>query len=405
MDGKVIIIGTGQAGIQAATSLRAEGFEGSILMFSDEQDIPYQKPTLSKEFLLDVLPEERIALKPGKFFSNKAIETVLGNAVTKIDTSAQTISTASGDDYEYDHLIIATGARNRILNLSGDAASEVTYLRTLEESKYIKSSFDNIKHLTIIGGGFIGLEIAAAAVKKEIAVDVIELQPKLMSRVLPPVISDVFEAKHKNSGVKIHFETSVTSIHKKNGRKIVALSDSKNIETDFIVAGIGVIPNDEIAKEAGIHCTNGIEVDEFNRTNIANVYAIGDCAFHYNPFMDNKVRLESVQNAMDQGMTVAANIMHKKEAYHKVPWFWTTQYDLKLQMAGNNQNFTHYYVRGKIEDEKFSVFYFIDEKLIGVDSINKGADHMAARKLLQNDVSPTKEQVENEDFRLKDLLK
>lgn len=405
MEGKIIIIGTGQAGIQAATSLRAEGFEGSILMFSDEKDVPYQKPTLSKEFLLDALPEERIALKPGKFFSNKAIETILGNGVTSIDTKAQTILTESGESYNYDHLIIATGARNRILQLEGNAADEICYLRTLEESKNLKDSFKEMQHLTIIGGGFIGLEIAAAARKKDIEVEVIELQSKLMSRVLPPVISDIFEAKHKANGVKIHFNKAVKSYNKTEAGKIVELTTGEKIKTDFVVAGIGVIPNDEIAKAAGIHCTNGIEVDEFNRTNISNIYAIGDCAFHYNPFMDGKVRLESVQNAMDQGMTVAANIMHKKEPYHKAPWFWTTQYDLKLQMAGSNQNFTNYYVRGNMEEEKFSVFYFTDDKLIGADSINKGADHMAARKLLQNEVSPTQAQIEDESFRLKDLLK
>jgi 3-phenylpropionate/trans-cinnamate dioxygenase ferredoxin reductase subunit len=402
---KVVIIGTGQAGVQAATSLRAEGFEGSIVMISDELATPYQKPTLSKEFLLDTLPEERIALKPGIFFSNKSIDLILGDAAIRIDTKNQLVTLSSGNHYNYDFLIIATGARNRMLSLRGQKATNILYLRTLEECKILKDNFNNIKHLTIIGGGFIGLEIAASARKKNIDVAVIELQSKLMSRVLPPIIADVFEAEHCNNGVEFHFQKSVIEIEElENQTSIVRLSDESSLITDLIVAGIGVIPNDELARDAGIHCSNGIEVDEFNRTNIENIYAIGDCAFHYNPFMGEKVRLESIQNAMDQGMTVAAHIMQKNEPYHKTPWFWTNQYDLKLQMAGSNQSFSHYFIRGSIAEHKFSVFYFKDEKLIGVDSINRGSDHMMARKLLQEAVAPTQSEIEDEHFKLKELL-
>jgi 3-phenylpropionate/trans-cinnamate dioxygenase ferredoxin reductase subunit len=405
MKGKVVIIGTGQAGVQAATSLRAEGFEGSIVMISDEASTPYQKPTLSKEFLLDTVSEERIALKPGSFFSNKSIDLVLGDAAVSIDTVQQKVVLKSSNIFDFDHLIIATGARNRVLSLNGKIVDDINYLRTLEECQSLKKSFHSIRKLVIIGGGFIGLEIAASARKKDIEVDVIELQPKLMSRVLPALISDVFEAEHLKNGVRLHFEKSVIAIHpSETNARIIELSDGTKITADLIVAGIGVIPNDDIAKAAGIHCTNGIEVDEFNRTNYKNIYAIGDCAFHYNPFMGEKVRLESIQNAMDQGMTVAAHIMKKNEPYHKTPWFWTNQYDLKLQMAGNNQGFSHYFLRGSLEDLKFSVFYFRGNDLIGVDSLNRGSDHMVARKLLQAGVHPTKEQVEDEEYKLKELL-
>ncbi len=405
MERKVVIIGTGQAGVQAATSLRAEGFEGSIIMISDEHSTPYQKPTLSKEFLLDALPEERIALKPGTFFSNKAIDLVLGDAAVEIDIHSQKVSLESGNSYPYDFLIIATGARNRILSLHGKTVDSIQYLRTLEECKSLKTSLDVIRHLTIIGGGFIGLEVAASARKRGIEVSVIELQPKLMSRVLPPIIADVFEEEHRKNGVQLHFQKSVSEIKTIDEKtSMIVLSDQTSFTTDLIVAGIGVIPNDELARNAGIHCSNGIEVDEFNRTNISNIYAIGDCAFHYNPFMGEKVRLESIQNAMDQGMTVAAHIMHKNEPYHKTPWFWTNQYDLKLQMAGLNQGFTHYFIRGSVEEHKFSVFYFKDDKLIGVDSINRGADHMVARKLIQGGAHPTQNEIEDEEFKLKTLL-
>ncbi len=405
MNKNVVIAGAGQAAIQAATTLRSEGFEGDIILISDEVDMPYQKPPLSKGYLMDKLQDKNLLFKSEKFYANKNVQLILGEKIVAIDTVSKSIKTKSGKSLSYDSLIIATGTRNRILNILGKDLNGIHYLRSLQECKALKEDLATIKKLVVVGGGFIGLEIAAAAREKDIEVDVIEVQDRLMARVLPPIISDVFEAKHKNKSVNISLSKCAKSFIGKEGNVTgVELDSGEVIEADLIVVGIGVVPNDEFAHEAGIQCSNGIEVNEFTETNVNDIYAIGDIACHYNKYMNSNCRLESVQNAMDQGKIAAQHIMGEEVSYDFVPWFWTHQFELKLQMAGCNQNFDNYVIRGSVEDEKYSVFYFANEKLIGVDSINRASDHMAARKLIQAGVTPTTEQVQDMNFKLKTLI-
>lgn len=400
---KVVIAGAGQAAIQAATSLRAEGFEGDILLIADEPDMPYQKPPLSKGFLMDKLKEKNLLFKTERFYEGKNVQLALSERITALDVEAKKVITEKSE-HSYDDLIIATGTRNRILKIEGSELSNIHYLRSLEDCNKLKAAFPSAKKMIVVGGGFIGLEIAAAAAEKEMEVDVIELQSRLMARVLPPVISDVFEAKHKDKGVRLHFNKSVTKFLGDGNVSGVELDDGTQMHADIVVVGIGVVPNDEFAKAAGIACSNGIDVNEFTQTNVPNVYAIGDIANHTNKYMNATLRLESVQNAMDQGKIAAKHITGNPEVYDFVPWFWTHQFELKLQMAGNNQNFDRTVIRGNVEEEKYSVFYLAEGKLIGVDSINRASDHMAARKLIQAGVTPTDEQIQDLDFKLKTII-
>ena len=405
MSKRVVIAGAGQAAIQAATTLRSEGFEGEILMVADELDLPYQKPPLSKGFLMDKLQEKNLLFKTEKFFEEKNVQLALGEKVTEIFQVNKAIKTNKGNVYNFDSLIIATGTRNRILNILGSELEGIHYLRSLEDAKSLKEKLATTKKLVVIGGGFIGLEIAAAAKEKGLEVTVLEVQDRLMARVLPPIISDIFEAKHREKGVDIQLQKSATAFIGENNHVTgVQLDNESIISADLVVVGIGVVPNDDFAASGGIKCSNGIEVDDFTRTNVEDIYAIGDVACHYNDFMQSTLRLESVQNAMDQGKIAALYILGKEEAYYLVPWFWTHQFELKLQMAGCNQGYDEYFTRGSIEEEKFSIFYIKDEKLIGVDSINRASDHMAARKLIQAGVTPTEEQIEDLDFKLKTLI-
>ncbi|MEN9612348.1 MAG: hypothetical protein RLZZ628_3162 [Bacteroidota bacterium] len=402
MTKRVVIIGTGHGGIQVAISLREAGFEGTITLISDEADLPYQKPPLSKGFLNGKQTIENLRFRNPSFYTENNIQLVLNQLVIHIDLQHKAVLTRSNQVFHYDNLVFATGARNRDLMAEGVDWEKTRYLRNLEDAQKLQSALVEARKVTIIGGGFIGLEIAAAAVELDKQVTVLEAQPRLMNRVLPPMLSDVFLQKHLEQGVDVRLNAQVSKICRNGKRQInaVQLMDNQLIETDLLVVGIGVLPNDELAKSIGLACNNGIEVNEFLQTTDETVYAIGDCARYWNAFAGQKMRVESVQNAVDQAKCVAKNIMGERLAYHAVPWFWTNQYDLKLQMAGINLDFDHFVVRGDVSTRKFSIFYYKNHKFIGADSLNRPADHLAARRLLQAGISPTFEQVANIAFKL-----
>lgn len=394
---KVVIIGAGHGGIQAATSLREEGFEGRITLISSETALPYQKPPLSKGFLNGKQTEENLFFRHLSFYEDNNIELVLGKTVTDIDTPSKVIHTDDETLWKYDVLILATGARNRKLPFHTEGVLD---LRTLSDAQTIKKRLETVEHITVIGGGFIGLEMAAAGIELGKKVTVIEAQDRLMARVLPPVLSNVFLKKHTEQGVDILLKTGVSDIQNTEGGYQVRLNTGQTLPTDLVIVGIGVLPNIELAEKAGLNCDNGIAVNAFLETSDASIYAIGDCAYYFNAFAGGHTRLESVQNAVDQAKCVVANIMGKKKAFQAVPWFWTNQFDLKLQMAGIAQGYDTTVRRGTIESQKFSVFYFKNEKLIAVDSLNRPADHLAARKLLQAGISPNPQDIEDLSVKL-----
>jgi 3-phenylpropionate/trans-cinnamate dioxygenase ferredoxin reductase subunit len=300
-----------------------------------------------------------------------------------------------GRKLPYDAVVLATGARNRPLGVGG--AEHVLYLRTLDESAEIKRRFAETNDVVVIGGGFIGLEVAAAARMLGKNVTVIEALPRLMARVVAPVVSEYFRAQHEARGVRLLFGAVVGSIE----RDGVMLGDGTRIPADLIVAGIGVIPNDSLARDAGLAVGNGIVVDEFLRTSDPSIYGIGDCAEYPNPFAGARVRLESVQNAVDQATCVARAIAGKRAKYEAAPWFWSDQFDIHLQMAGLSTGTDHTVTRGDPATNKFSTFYYKGVELKAIDSINRPAEHLTARKLIAARAHVTPEQAADEGFDLK----
>lgn len=387
----VVIIGGGQGGFQTAASLRAEGYEGQITLIGDEPNIPYQRPPLSKGFLLGKQEQRHAELRPAAFYETHRI-TLITARVTTIDRASRRVTLDSGERIEYDTLVLATGARNKLL-----PHENVLYLRTLAEAAEIRERLASAQDVVVIGGGFIGLEVAAAARTLSKQVTVIEGQDRLMARVVAPVVSEYFRGQHEQKGVDVLLNAKVHAI----GDKEVLLGGRMRRPADLVIAGIGVVPNVELALEAGLPVGNGITVDEYLRTPDPRIFAIGDCAESPSPFAQTLTRLESVQNAVDQAASVAETIVGHGAAYASVPWFWTDQYDIHMQMAGLPTGFDQVVTRGDHTSSKFSVFYFREGKLCSVDSINRPADHLAARKLIGARTAMNPNQAADESFDLK----
>jgi 3-phenylpropionate/trans-cinnamate dioxygenase ferredoxin reductase component len=398
-----VIVGAGQAGFEAAAALRAEGYQEPIALVGDEPHLPYQRPPLSKGFILDKQGMDEIELRPAAFFTDHQIDLVTRERVTAIDRQSRRVRLASGRSRAYEHLILACGARNRELPIDGARMDGVVYLRTLDESIAIKQRLRDASTIAVIGGGFIGLEIAASARSLGKAVTVLEAQPRLMPRVVAPLVSAFYERSHTSRGVDVICRASVTDIAGSGPARIVRLADGRSFCADLVIVGIGVIPNDELAGAAGLATGNGIAVDDHLQTGDPRIFAVGDCADHPNPFAGGRVRLESVQNAADQARAAAAIIAGRRAPYNAVPWFWTDQFDLRLQMAGLSQGYDQAVTRGDPDSQKFSVFYFKASRLIAVDSINRPADHIIARRLLASHVAVTAEQAGDETVNLKDV--
>ena len=390
----VVIIGGGQGGFQVAASLRAEGYQEPIALVGDEPNIPYQRPPLSKGFLVGKQEQRHAELRPAAFYEAQRITLVTARA-TAIDRQARRVTLDSGEHIEYDTLVLATGARNRVL-----PHDNVLYLRTLAEAAEIRQRLTAANDVVVIGGGFIGLEVAAAARTLGKQVTVIEGQPRLMARVVAPAVSEYFRGQHEAKGVDVLLNTQLTGIRENE----VLLGQRTRRPADLVIAGIGVEPNVELAREAGLPVGNGITVDKYLRTPDEQIFAIGDCAECPSLFAEACVRLESVQNAVDQAACVAKAIVGHRAPYGAVPWFWTDQYDIHLQMAGLPMGFDQVVTRGDPESRKFSVFYYRAGKLTAVDSINRPADHMLARKLIGAHATVSPDQAKDESFDLKTAL-
>jgi 3-phenylpropionate/trans-cinnamate dioxygenase ferredoxin reductase subunit len=397
-----VIIGTGQAGFQTAASLRAEGYQESITLIGEEPHIPYQRPPLSKGFPLGAQDLESIELRPGKFYQDHGIILLPGKRVAAIDRAARFVAVASGGRVPYDKLVLAVGARNRLLPLKGADLDGVLYLRSLEEAVVLKERLKSARQIVVIGGGFVGLELAAVACSLGNSVTVLEALPRLMSRAVAPIISEFYFELHSSKGVKVLCGASVSEIAGSGGAvREVVLSNGARFPADLVLVGIGVVPNIELARDAGLPISNGIAVDENLQTADENIFAIGDCAEHPCVFAGARIRLESVQNAADQAQCVAATIAGCRNRYRALPWFWTDQFDIKLQMAGISQGHDRIVTRGDLASRKLSVFYFKENRLVAIDSINRPLDHMIGRKLLAGGVPLTPEQAADENVDLK----
>jgi len=404
MSSGTLIIGTGQAGFQVAASLRAEGYQEPVTLIGDEPHIPYQRPPLSKGFLLGKENSESIELRPAAFYRDHAVELLCGETASSVDRAGRQVRLASGRTAAYDKLVLATGARNRPLPVPGAKLDGVLYLRSLSQAAALKQRLEQAREIVVIGGGFIGLEVAAVASTLGKRVTVLEALPRLMSRVVAPIISNFYVQLHSSKGVHVACNAAVTEILGSQGKvQSVKLSDGTAHPADLVIVGIGVVPNLELARDAGLAVGNGIVVDEKLQTGDDNIYAVGDCAEHPNPFAAARVRLESVQNAADQGQCAAERILGRDGCYSSVPWFWTDQFDIKLQMAGISAGHDCAVTRGSAENRKLSVFYFKQNRLIAIDSINRPLDHILGRKLLAASTRLTPEQADDESFDLKQL--
>jgi len=399
-----VIIGTGLAGFQTAASLRAAGYQEPVTLIGEEPHIPYQRPPLSKGFALGTQDRESIELRPHKFYQDHGINLIANERAVTVETVRRRIRLRSGSPIQYDKLVLAVGASNRLLPVPGAELDGVLYLRSLDEAVFLKQRLASAQNVIVVGGGFVGLELAAVASSFGKSVTVIEALPHLMSRVVAPIISEYFDALHASKGVRVLCGSSVNEITGARGKvNSVALNDGKERDADLVLVGIGVVPNTDLAQGANLSLSNGIAVNEFLQTQDENIFAIGDCAEHPCTFANARLRLESVQNAADQAQCVAATITGRRESYRSLPWFWTDQFDIKLQMAGISHGHDRIVTRGSRESKRLSVFYFKGNRLTAVDSVNRPLDHMIGRKLIAAGTAVTPEQAADENFDLKTL--
>jgi 3-phenylpropionate/trans-cinnamate dioxygenase ferredoxin reductase subunit len=394
----VVIVGGGQAGLEAAAALRTLGYEGAVTLICEEPHPPYQRPPLSKAYLAGKQAADGVFLRALAYYQKHSIDLVLGGRAIEINRAAKLVHLTQGGPVGYSQLILAVGARNRLLSIPG--CEHVRYLRTLDEAVNLKQELaESGQYVVVIGGGFIGLEIAAVARGAGKAVTVIEAAPRLMARAVSPMLSDFFVNLHRSQGATVLLNSAAVKIEP----KAVTLSDGRCVGADLVVAGIGVAPNSELAHAADLEVNDGILVDEFLRTSDPAIYAIGDCANHPNVFAGGRVRLESVQNAVDQAKCVARNITGTPEPYRDVPWFWTDQYESRFQMAGLSAGYDEPVLRGAVEQGKFSVFYFKQGRMVAADSVNRFGDHIAARKMLAAGTLLSAAQAADETLDLKKL--
>lgn len=398
---KVVIVGAGQAGYQVAASLRQEGFEGSITLIGDEPGVPYQRPPLSKAYLLGKVGADALRFRPPEWYEQQHI-TRLQDSVTEIDRTQQCVVLKSGTRVPYGHLVLATGARNRVPAISGIELDGVIGIRTLADANALMPLVATARHVVVIGAGFIGLEFAAVAAAKGVSVHVVELGTRPMARALSAPMSTLFDMAHAGWGVKLDYGQTVARILGTDGRVTgIETGDGRQLSADMLVYGIGVLPNAELATQAGLNVGNGIGVDEHLVTSDPAISCIGDAVCFPSAYSAGPIRLESVQNAVDQARNVAARLMGKPAKYAALPWFWTDQGDLKLQIAGLSEGHDHTVLLGSAESRKLSVLCFRQGHLVAVESCNRPADHMAARKVLARANTLTPEQASAPDFDLK----
>lgn len=379
---KVVIAGAGHAAGQAVATLKQKNFAGQIVLLGNENWYPYQRPPLSKKFLAGELPAERLYVKPPSFYEDDNIVVRLGTRVSAIDRASRRVQTADGDDFEYDKLILALGSKPRRIAVPGEALAGVHYLRDIDDVTGIQDSVSAGGNIIIIGAGYIGLEVAAVTRKLGMNVTVIELEDRVMSRVVSPRMSEYYEQQHRKHGVEFLLSTGVESIGGDQTVQSVQITGGESIPADLIVVGIGIVPNTEIAAAAGLEIDDGIKVDDRCYTSDPDILAVGDCTSHPNGILGRRLRLESVHNALEQAKTAARNILGDDIRYSQVPWFWSDQYDLKLQIAGLSQGYDETVLRGDMEKQSFACLYLKEGTLIAIDAVNSPRDFVQAKQLI-----------------------
>lgn len=399
----VVVVGGGQAGSSVVTKLRALGFEGDISLYCSENVLPYQRPPLSKKYLLGELDVERLFLRSAGFYSDQKIQVHLGVEVTAIDRQAKTL-TCDGENISYDKLVFSTGSRPLRLpaSIGGDLEGVLT-VRNLRDVDLMAKEFVQDRHVLIVGGGYIGLEAAAVAATRGLKVTLVEMADRILKRVAAPETSVFFRDLHKQHGVNVLENTGLERLVGEGRVKSAVLSDGSEIDVDFVIVGIGILPETTLAESIGIKLNNGIETDAFGMTSDPSIYAAGDCASF--PMDGAHIRLESVQNAIDQAELIAKNIMGAQEHYRPKPWFWSDQFDVKLQIAGLNTGYNRVVTRPGAKANSGSFWYFRGNQLLAVDAMNDARSYMVGKRLIEAGKSPDAALLENPAIDLKSLLK
>jgi len=401
-----IIIGASHAGGQAAISLRQAGWDGDILLIGEEDYLPYDRPPLSKDFLSGGKTIDEILIRPEETYEMAKVEGLFGQEVKTIDRTDKLVVVGENHPLQYDKLIIATGARPRKLSVPGAEQEGVFYLRSADDVLAIKTQVSAGKRAVIIGGGYIGLETAASLTKQGMKVTALEMEDRVLQRVTAPVMSGFYKRIHEEEGVHIVENCAATEITD----NLTVVTTNGEFEADMVIIGIGVVPNMELAKECGLETGNGIIVNEFCQTSDPDIYAIGDVAWHHSEIYGVDVRLESVPNATDMAKTAAGHLCGKGKPYDTLPWFWSDQFDLKLQIAGLSGGYDDVILRGNPnEGRSFAAFYFKGEKLLAVDAVNRPQEYMVGKRLiplcLKGNKTIDKKALANEDIALKTFLK
>jgi 3-phenylpropionate/trans-cinnamate dioxygenase ferredoxin reductase subunit len=404
MNSTIAILGGGQAGAQAVDTLRREGFAGRLVLIGDEPHLPYQRPPLSKQFLAGKMAADRLAFRQRAHFEQHRVELKLGKAAARIDPAAQRVFLADGEDVRYDRLLLCTGARPRQLGSPGADLPGVHYLRCLADVGVIRERLVAGARVVIIGGGYIGLETAATARTLGCAVTVLEMADRVMNRVVASNVSEYFAHEHRTQGVNIICGARVERLEGAGSVKRVVCVDGSSYETDLLIVGVGAVPNAELAAAAGLACDNGIVVDEYCCTSDPSIFAAGDCTHHPSLRFEMRVRLESVDNAFEQGKTAALNMLDRPTVHDRVPWFWSDQFDNKMFIVGLSQGFDQQVLRGDPATRSFSVCYLKGGELIAVETINHSKDYMAGRRLIGERMRPNVDKLTDPSIALKDTV-
>ncbi|TXI34400.1 MAG: pyridine nucleotide-disulfide oxidoreductase [Aquipseudomonas alcaligenes] len=404
-----IIIGAGHAGGELAIALRNEGWEGRILLLGEEAHLPYHRPPLSKAYLAGSVEKSSLSIRPQMAYDKANVEFIGGVRVSRIDRANQRLELADGSQLAYDKLAIATGGRPRPLSVPNAAVAErcanFHYLRTLDDVEQIRAQLAPGKRLAIVGGGYIGLEVAASAIAQGLQVTVLEALPRVLQRVTAAELSAYYERKHREAGVDIRTGVQVADLEV-TGDTVTAVlcADGSRLAADLVVVGIGLLANTELAAEAGLQVDNGILVDEHAQTSDPHIYAAGDCTNHPNALLGRRLRLESVPNALEQSRVAAANMAGKAKTYASAPWFWSDQYELKLKMVGLAEGFERLVLRGDPATDSFSAFYLKGDKVLAADTVNRPQDFIAAKRLVAEGIAVTDAQLADDSKPLKELL-
>ena len=402
---RIVIAGGGQAAAQAVDTLRRKGFTGTLVLIGEEPWLPYQRPPLSKKYLAGSLERERLLLRPAHFYESHAVETRLGRRVEEVSRREQRLRLDDGSTVAYDALLIATGSRPRQLTAPGTELDGVHFLRTIADVERIRAGWAAGRRLVIVGGGYIGLEVAATARELGLEVTVLEMAERVMNRVVCPEISSFYEAEHRRHGVRILCNSKVRALAAQPGStrvRAVVTADGEEHAADCVVLGCGAVPADELAVAAGLVCENGVVVDDRCRTSDPLIYAAGDCSSHPSLRYGRRLRLESVDNAFEQGASAALNMLGLEIAHDKVPWFWSDQYDLKLIIIGMSHGYDAVVMRGDPATHAFSACYLRGGELIAVDAVNSPKDQMAARKLIAARARPSIDKLADPGVPMKD---